>query len=223
MIKDILEYNNYIFDCDGVVLDSNSIKTETFSETLDDEKESHRNQFIEYHKSNTGVSRYEKFNNYLKNIKNEDDYSKELEFLLKKFSTLLKKRLIECELTEKTIPFLEYLNSKQKNIFLVSASDQNELIDIFKQRKLDKYFKKILGSPANKIENINSLKNSHLLNGRTIFFGDSKSDYDAAIHFKFDFIFISRYSIWEIPKDIKRQSDFVELRDFSKLKKILDY
>ena len=138
MFLNIDNYDNYIFDCDGVILDSNNIKTESFLMCLRDEDEDQRKSFMEYHRLNTGVSRYEKFKNYFVNIKKENNYKDKLDFLLKKFSFILQNALMKSSLTEGIIELLDLLTEKNKNLYVVSASDEKELIELFKQRKLEK-------------------------------------------------------------------------------------
>ena len=218
MFLNIDSYDNYIFDCDGVILDSNNIKTDSFQMCLLDEDEDQRKSFMEYHRLNTGVSRYEKFQNYFINIKKEKNYREKLDFFLKKFSSILQNALLESSLTEGIIELLDILTEKNKNLYVVSASDEKELIELFKKRKLIKYFNNILGSPKNKIENIQYLWETQQISEKTVFFGDSKSDYQAALHYNFDFIYLRKYSMWEVPKNIANNRNFIEISDFSKLK-----
>ena len=63
------DYDYFIFDCDGVIINSNQIKNETFKEVLKNENVDLVSDFIKYHQDNGGVSRYEKFLYYYKNIK----------------------------------------------------------------------------------------------------------------------------------------------------------
>ena len=67
----INDYDYFIFDCDGVIINSNEIKNEAFREVLKDEKGNLVIDFINYHQQNGGVSRYEKFLHYYKNIKKQ--------------------------------------------------------------------------------------------------------------------------------------------------------
>ena len=62
-------YYSYIFDCDGVILDSNKLKTEAFREILIDERYEDIELFIEYHQLNQGINRYEKLNIFLNKSK----------------------------------------------------------------------------------------------------------------------------------------------------------
>ena len=54
----ISEYNSLIFDCDGVILNSNEIKTSCFRKILKRYNQDAVEDFIDYHKKNGGISRY---------------------------------------------------------------------------------------------------------------------------------------------------------------------
>ena len=60
---------NLFFDCDGVILDSNSIKTKAFRETLNNEKEELVDLFIDYHQKNQGIDRFKKLDFFFNEIK----------------------------------------------------------------------------------------------------------------------------------------------------------
>ena len=67
MLK-IQEYNSIIFDCDGVILNSNKIKTRAFRMASFAFGYEASNSLESYHLKNGGVSRYAKFDYFLKNI-----------------------------------------------------------------------------------------------------------------------------------------------------------
>ena len=62
------KYKSLIFDCDGVILNSNQLKTNAFRKVFEKYNINAVDEFIEYHRSNGGVSRYIKIENFLKNI-----------------------------------------------------------------------------------------------------------------------------------------------------------
>ena len=62
------KYKSLIFDCDGVILNSNQIKTDAFKKVLKKYNTNAVDEFITYHRKNGGVSRYIKIENFLKNI-----------------------------------------------------------------------------------------------------------------------------------------------------------
>ena len=75
---DIAKYDFFIFDCDGVILNSNNLKSKTFAEALAGEPPDLVAEFVEYHKNNGGISRYKKFWYYYKTMKNKvEDFLKQ--------------------------------------------------------------------------------------------------------------------------------------------------
>ena len=60
-MKDVSQYATCVFDCDGVVLDSNQIKTQAFYNATQSYGHEFADQLVNYHLKNGGVSRYEKF------------------------------------------------------------------------------------------------------------------------------------------------------------------
>ena len=67
MTLDLAGYKYIVFDCDGVILDSNQIKTDAFTYALSSYKKSEINKLISYHKKWWSF-RYRKFNYFFKNI-----------------------------------------------------------------------------------------------------------------------------------------------------------
>ena len=65
---ELSKYKSIIFDCDGVILNSNEIKTNAFKKVLKQFNNQAIDEFIQYHKDNGGISRYIKFENLLNNI-----------------------------------------------------------------------------------------------------------------------------------------------------------
>ena len=54
------KYETIIFDCDGVILNSNIIKTEGFFEFALSLGKKNAEKLVNYHIKNGGISRYEK-------------------------------------------------------------------------------------------------------------------------------------------------------------------
>ena len=67
---DIKQYKSIVFDCDGVVLDSNVVKTEAYFRTAKNLGASDRDAqaLVDYHVRLGGISRYHKFDYYLREI-----------------------------------------------------------------------------------------------------------------------------------------------------------
>ena len=102
-----------------------------------------------------------------------------------------------AKLTPGVISFIKLAKFNKLKLYVVSGSDQNELIKLFKKKKLEFYFDLILGSPFDKYNNIYKfiLPNQKDY-ARGLFFGDSKYDFECSQHFNFDFVYVSKYSEW---------------------------
>jgi len=187
------DYELILFDCDGVILNSNKIKSEAFFKVASKFSVDSADELVDYNKTHGGVSRYKKFQHYAETIlpKYEEINLKESE-LLKKFGDVVCEALLNCEMS----PYLSGLRDefKNSNWAVVSGGDQDELRYVFNERKISHFFKKgIWGSPSNKYEIIkNNFEN--YLKSKVLYLGDSELDYDVAEYFNFDFIFISDWT-----------------------------
>ena len=196
----IKNYESLIFDCDGVLLNSNFIKTNSFRKVLSNFNEEAIEELISFHKKNGGLSRYKKFQHFIENIApkyNIDSISNnhldDLDFLCESFAESVFKDLVKCEVT----PDLEKLRNKTINQkwFIVSGGDQNELREVFSKKGLDHFFDGgIYGSPQSKYEILIKLLKEKKITKNGIFFGDSILDYDVSKKFKYDFTFISEWT-----------------------------
>ena len=210
------QYQTLIFDCDGVILNSNRIKTQAFYDVAKIYGHKPAQILKEYHVQNGGISRYKKFEYLLVNILQKPLESQELKKLLSNFSKEVKTALLVCEVAKN----IKELRDKTKNTkwLIVSGGDQTELRDVFKQRGLDIYFDGgIFGSPDDKNTILkNETKNRNII-GKSLFLGDSMYDYQAANTAKMDFIFISK---WTEVKDWKKWICENEITNFNNIESI---
>ena len=93
--------------------------------------------------------------------------------------------------------FLKQTNLQGIPLFVVSGSDEKELIYVFRQRGILNLFKHVYGSPLNKNDNTEKVVQRIGAQKKGCFFGDSKSDYSAASKYGLDFVFVSGLSEWK--------------------------
>ena len=182
---------NLFFDCDGVILNSNDLKTKAFQHILKPYGDQYLEYFIDYHKSNGGISRYKKLDYFFQFILKKVPENNEIQHLINKFSKYLLNYNYENLVTKDLLSFRE--SFKESNLFIISGGSQIELNIIFKKIFIDHIFNGgIFGNPRDKIEIINdlSIKNTDL----NIFFGDSEYDYKVALKYKMYFIFIHQWT-----------------------------
>jgi len=196
---DLSKYGSIVFDCDGVVLNSNKIKTEAFYEASKHYGHSFAQSLKEHHVQNGGISRYKKFEYFFTNILGKEVVKTEMDILLLKFENEVKQGLTACDVTE----MLGVLRKKtfEANWLIVSGGDQAELRSVFEARGLAEYFDGgIFGSPDAKDIILSREISLNNINKPGLFIGDSKYDYQVAKAAGLDFLFVSSWSevvLWQ--------------------------
>lgn len=190
---DLSKYQTFVFDCDGVVLDSNKIKTQAFYDVASFYGYEAAQELKDYHVQNGGISRYAKFEYFLTNILGKELCQNELNTLLERFAEQVKTALLRCDIAEG----LNELRNCTKNSkwLIVSGGDQAELRDVFIQRGLAQYFDGgIFGSPDTKDDILSREIINQVISKPCLYLGDSKYDYYAANKSGLDFVFISQWT-----------------------------
>lgn len=193
MYKSIQVYKSLIFDCDGVVLNSNQIKTKAFYEAAQQFGSEPAQALVDYHVMHGGISRYAKFEYFITHIL-QRPFDEELnKNLLERFASSVKRGLMTCQVTEGLDQLKAY--TPNANWIIVSGGDQQELRDVFAVRDLAKYFDGgIFGSPETKDAILARETENGNITRPALYLGDSKYDYHAAMEAQVDFVFINRWS-----------------------------
>lgn len=192
----MLDYQHYrtlVFDCDGVILDSNRVRAQAFFNAALPYGEQHAAALRQYHILHGGVSRYVKFEILLREMANVPVTEQALQDLLLAFTTEARVGLMQCALA----PGLERLRQATPHCrwILVSGADQQELRDVFQARGIADWFDGgIFGSPADKDRILARESASHNLQKPGLFFGDSRYDHQAAARAGLDFVFLSGWT-----------------------------
>ena len=147
-------YSTLVFDCDGVILDSNKVKTDAFYLATLHYGEAAARAMVDHHVANGGISRYKKFAYFLDQIAPAHNYLQQhsdLDSLLQTYAGHLRDGLLCCDLAAG----LDALRAQDPNArwLIVSGGDQVELPDVFASRCIAEYFNGgIFGSPDTKDE-----------------------------------------------------------------------
>lgn len=209
-------YDFVVFDCDGVVLQSNQVKSNAFAAALDGEPAEAVAAFVAYHKAHGGISRYQKFAHYFEHMQPREHAKAATQQALEKYAAIVQNELLHCPLIPAVEQYLQQLNQAGIPCAINSGGDEQELHGVFATRGLTPYFQHIFGSPTGKQENMQRLKALGFMQGAGVMFGDSKSDWLAAQAFGLDFVFIKHETEWH---DAEQQLSSADLRfmDFSDL------
>ena len=176
------------FDFDGVIVESLNIKSEGFAELYKYLNKAENKEIVEHHIKYSGVSRYEKIKYYHKKYLNIKLNKKQLDLECNKFSKIILKKMFKVKYVYGVKKFI-YTLKKNHKIFLLSATPQNELESILKNKDINNFFVYIGGSPKNKTFHIKKIiKKERIETNKSLYFGDSLSDYNVAKKFNFEFI-----------------------------------
>ena len=190
---ELSKYRTWFFDCDGVLLDSNKLKSESFYEVALPYGEENARALVEYNKRLGGVTRFEKFKYFFETILGKKIFEKELKNALNNFSALVCEKLLSCPETFGVRNFLDSLSRDTKK-YVVSGGVQSEIQYVFKQRGLDTYFNSIYGSPDSKKLIMSNRVKSPGMEYPAVFIGDSRYDYEVATRFNLDFFFMTQHT-----------------------------
>jgi len=166
-------------DFDGVVKESITIKSDAFEELFAQFGEQTVSRVRDHHKSNGGLSRYEKIPLYL-DWAGEDDGDVTVNKFCDSFSALVMQAVIESPWVNGVQAFLETCN-EGKNIFLLTATPQEEIEKILDVLHIRHCLKEVYGAPTRKSEAMADIISRYTINtSDAVMVGDSKNDYDAA-------------------------------------------
>lgn len=170
-----------LWDFDGVILDSMSVRDWGFEEIFKEYPKDLVEKLIDYHRENGGLSRYVKIRFFFEELLKQSITVEEVFTYAEKFSDLMKKKLINPKnLIFDSISFIKE-NYERYQFHIVSGSDQEELRFLSEQLGIAQYFISIHGSPTSKTKLVAELISKHNYNITDIcLIGDSVNDYKAA-------------------------------------------
>ena len=195
---DITKYKTIVFDCDGVILNSNKTKVNAYFEVSkrNGGSDEQAQALVNHHVQLGSFPRNGKIEYYLKEIVKQPVTPETIQIYLDTFEVILDKSLMECEVA----PGLQTLKeaTSQAKWMLLSGGDQKELRKILARRDLAHFFELgIFGGPDKKDEVLARETAHGILKFPALFVGDSKYDYEAATRAGLDFIFLSDWT--EVP------------------------
>lgn len=186
----------HLFDCDGVILDSNRLKITALEFALDSVGSSA--EFIDWateeFRVNFGRTRAKHFEIFEKNDSFTNcNFTSEMSYqAISLYAERVMSLYLKCEIIEETYEYLSQLPFDH-SIFVVSASDQAELKSILPSRIPRLNSVNIFGGPTEKAENIRCIL--ELCGSEdAVLYGDSVKDGLAAAANDVYFCGLTKYS-----------------------------
>lgn len=204
---DLTQYQTIIFDCDGVILNSNFQKIEAYRNAALEygASKEQAEALVDYHVKLTGISRIIKFEFFLKEILHQTPSNKSMAELIQNLNSNVIELLKSCDIAD-GLDRLKSVTPNNKWI-VASGGDQEELRYLFADKKIDHFFPEgIFGSPRSKHEIIEQeLKDDSWK--PALFLGDSLYDIQTAKKYNIDFVFVSGWTDLKDWESVCREYD----------------
>lgn len=195
LMINIQAYKTIVFDCDGVVLNSNKTKVEAYYTVAKrmGGTDAQAQALVDYHVKLGSFPRNGKIEYYLKNIVKQPVTEEIMQQYMQTFEDVLDVSLMQCEVASGLQPLRE--NTPHARWMLLSGGDQAELRRIFPRRHLaDLFDAGIFGGPDKKEQVLAREKSNGNIEMPAVFIGDSKYDHQAATNAGLDFVFLSAWT-----------------------------
>jgi phosphoglycolate phosphatase-like HAD superfamily hydrolase len=196
----LTKYKTIVFDCDGVVLNSNQTKIDAYFSVAKrmGGTDAQAQALVDHHVAKGSFPRNGKIEYYFEHIIKQPLTDALMQQYLHAFDDILDTTLMQCEIA----PDLMRLKAATPAAawMLLSGGDQAELRRVFPRRNIENsnlatlFEAGIFGGPDKKDEVLAREKNNGNIQFPALFLGDSKYDYQAATRAGLDFVFLSGWT-----------------------------
>ncbi|AJA47302.1 hydrolase/phosphatase, HAD-like superfamily protein [Clostridium pasteurianum DSM 525 = ATCC 6013] len=192
------KYEVIIFDFDGVIVDSMSVRDSGFRNIFSEFDNEAVEELVRYNRKNGGLSRFHKIKYFYEEILKLNIEEELINKYAEKFTEIMKRELINPQyIIKDSVDFIKS-NKGTKKMYIASGSENKELNYLCKELGISDYFIEIYGSPTHKNEIVkNILKNNKYDMSKVVLIGDSINDYEAAKVNEIDFIGYNNLSLKE--------------------------
>lgn len=208
-------YDLLLFDFDGVLFDTNQLKTKAFALALSDYPEPKVAQLVQYHKDNGGISRQLKMQYFFEQIMQLPDSGDEQEQAVERFAEQCQALLPSASLLPGAADFLRTAESLGVPLAICSGGNTDEIRKLLKRESLESLFTEVWGNEHSKIEHAKHQVKP--LFQDVCFFGDSQYDMKVAEQFDFDFCFLYGVTEWSDGENVAAQNGHMVVRGFEEL------
>jgi phosphoglycolate phosphatase-like HAD superfamily hydrolase len=204
------EYTCAVFDCDGVLLDSNPVKIAAFRVALAAEDPERIEAFLADHRRTGGVSRFSKFEHFY-----QGPAAVEIPAALVRFAEAAREGLRTCPNIPGVEDVLRQIAGHGTPIHVISGGEQAEVREALVGRGWGQLFAGIHGSPTRKHEHLRRLFDIGELVPGGIYFGDAELDMQLAEEFGLSFVFVAGASDWPEGRVHAAARGHVVIEDFA--------
>lgn len=208
-------YSVYIFDCDGVILDSNQLKVDAIRIVLANLISSGEvvGKCVDYFKNNFGKSRFHHIDYFVEEFIRlpPGEQAAFKSKVLNDYSDKCKELYLNAQITPSFVAFIKKLKGVK---YVASGSEQQELREVFEKRGLSQLFSQVFGSPTSKAKIIEHILATEKTSD-AVMLGDSHADYLAAKQNEIDFLGYLKYSsVEQSMRSLALKENFALIEDW---------
>jgi phosphoglycolate phosphatase-like HAD superfamily hydrolase len=168
------------FDFDGVIADSVDVKTAAFAALYADHGAEIMTKVEAYHLAHLGMTRFQKIAYFQRELVAGSTDEVTINALADRFGSEVKERVIACAEIPGACGTLSALR-RRLPLFVISATPDEELVEILTARGILDHFTSAHGSSRSKPDTLAHLIATHRLEPRScIMVGDAMTDFNAA-------------------------------------------
>ena len=182
----------YVFDKDGVLVESEPIKLVRFEELFEEEYAEYVPPIRALNRSEIGMARKEKLVLVFRDIigLNDEALSKTVDAYLERSYHFVKEALLKAPALPGVI---EFIHQSPNTKYVCSNALHAEVMDQLVTLQINDAFQKIFAFPDKKADVLANLKLEHAPHP-IVFWGDTKFDYEAAVSAEVAFIGLDKDS-----------------------------
>ena len=189
-------YGGVVFDCDGVLLDSNRIKAQAFREVVAMHPAEAVDLFCAYQQANPGLHRRQLFAHFFHEILRDPAADAQTEQAVAAFAARTLAALQSCAAVPGAMELVRRLDAAGLPCVVVSAAEAADLALLLGRRGIAGHLKAIRGGDRPKADHIADLLGAGVIARPLLYFGDSRADMEAAEASKARFVMVSGASDW---------------------------
>jgi phosphoglycolate phosphatase-like HAD superfamily hydrolase len=172
----LLAFESIVFDFDGTLADSNTVKRDVFIDVAAEMQVP--SELMKLALDTIKGDRSVLFSYLAKQLNRPENW---IQSTVERYTALSFQRISAAPEIPNAELVLKTLKSRGLSLYVCSNTPENPLKDILQARKMERYFKKIVGGPGTKTDNLKILLRNENLNPRlTLFVGDNEIDRNAA-------------------------------------------
>jgi len=199
-------YKWHVFDCDGVLIDTNGIKSRAFYEAALPYGQEAAQALVAYHQTAGSIGRDARWRYFFSEILHVRPLEGEFDACMKLSSQLIREGTQAAALLPGVREYLEGIGPER--CIVVSGIEQHELNGILEAHDLRRHFSDAWGGPRTKPVLLRDLLCSREITLPSLYYGDTEDDLLSARNAGLDFIWVRGCSEWSGVRTIE---DFREM------------